>query len=92
MIRISPRLCDIEIKRLTDSFIFADDMYDEDINAGVAADVDAGVAAEIDVDVATVEEKWMLLLHPIETRRSAASLPKGARGLARLGVYPLPSN
>ena len=33
-----------------------------------------------------VEEKWMLLLQPIETRRSAALLPKVVKGLANLGV------
>ena len=34
--------------RLSDSFVFADEMYDEDINADVAADV----ATELDTDVA----------------------------------------
>ena len=39
--------------RLSDSFVFADEMYDEDINADVAAGLDTDVAAEIDADVAT---------------------------------------
>ena len=45
-------LYDKEIKRLTDSFVFADDMYNEDITAGVAAGVAVDVAADINADVA----------------------------------------
>ena len=39
-----------------------------------------------DTSVLFVGGKWMLLLQPMESRQSAAFLPKEVKGLARLGV------